>query len=46
MEILLTAPLAVMAAICVVMIWNQRRENHGKPSLTDSAINWIAKKIA
>ncbi|MFC0268588.1 hypothetical protein [Kushneria aurantia] len=46
MDLLLTAPLGAMAAICLVMVWNQRRENRGKPSLTDRAIDWIARIIA
>ena len=45
-EFLLSAPLFAMACTCAVMIWSQKREDRGKPAAIDTALDWIAKRIA
>lgn len=45
-ELTLAGLLMIPVAISCVMIWSQSREQHGKPSVSDSVINWVAKHIA
>lgn len=45
-KFLLAGMLMSLAVVSATMIWSQSREQHGKPSVSDSIINWVAKHIA
>lgn len=45
-EFILAGMLMSLGVVSVTMIWSQSRERHGKKSVSDSVISWVAKHIA
>ncbi|MFB9867958.1 hypothetical protein [Vreelandella sulfidaeris] len=45
-EFILAGMLMSLAVVSGGMVWSQHREHNGKKSLTDSAVSWIAKRLA
>ncbi|MBZ9538095.1 hypothetical protein KGQ90_03940 [Modicisalibacter tunisiensis] len=45
-EWVLASLLMTLGVVSCLMVWSQNRERHGKRSLPDSVLNWIAKHVA